>query len=56
MHIDKAGASAKFWVERVALARNVGFTARELNELHSLVREKQADLMEAWYVHFRRDR
>ena len=34
IHIDKGGATAKFWLENVALVRTIGFTAPELGELH----------------------
>lgn len=30
VHIDRGGCSAKFWLESIALARNVGFSAKEL--------------------------
>ena len=49
VHVDKAGASAKFWLEQVAVARNIGFPAHELGELHRLVRTHQARLLEAWH-------
>jgi hypothetical protein len=47
-HIDRAGASAKFWLQPVALARNFGFRSTELRELHRSVAEHQVMLMEAW--------
>ena len=30
VHLDKGGASAKVWLEPIALASNVGFPAHEL--------------------------
>jgi hypothetical protein len=27
MHVDRGGSSAKFWLENVTLARNMGFSA-----------------------------
>jgi hypothetical protein len=30
VHIDRAGATAKVWLDSVALASNAGFPAREL--------------------------
>jgi len=52
IHIDRDEASAKFWLERVALARNVGFSARELGVLQRLVTERRDKLLEAWHDFF----
>lgn len=52
VHIDRDGASAKFWLETIALAGNAGFSARDLNELHSLVRLNRTTLLEAWHGYF----
>jgi len=37
IHIDREAASAKFWLNNVALARNIGFSAKELGVLQRLV-------------------
>ena len=52
VHIDKGGASAKFWLQPVALARNIGFRPMELRELHRAVAERQYALLEAWHGYF----
>lgn len=52
IHIDKAGLSAKYWLEPVALARNIGYSAKELKEIEAKVSEEQAAFVEAWRVHF----
>jgi hypothetical protein len=52
VHIDREAFSAKFWLDPVALARNVGFGAWELRKLHGLVEEHREELLEAWYGHF----
>ena len=52
IHVDKADASAKFWLEPVALSRNVGFNARELNVLLGLVRHHRNQFVEAWRDYF----
>ena len=36
VHVDRDDLSAKFWLEPVSLARNLGFNARELRRLQSL--------------------
>ena len=52
VHVDKGGISLKAWLEPVALARNLGFRAHELNGILTLVREHRAELLEAWHGHF----
>lgn len=52
IHIDRDNSSAKFWLENPALARNLGFSAKELNKLHKLVQENQQHLLEEWHGHF----
>jgi hypothetical protein len=52
VHVDKAGASVKVWLEPVAIARNVGFAPRELAEVVRLVQQSQSALMEAWHAFF----
>jgi len=48
VHVDREEASAKFWLNPVALARNLGFTAHELREIEALVRQHQEGWQEAW--------
>ncbi len=48
VHVDRDNLSAKFWLNPVSLARNLGFSARELRQVERLVRENQAALLEAW--------
>ena len=52
IHVDKAGNTAKFWLSSIDLARNIGFTAKELKEIRSIVETHQENLMEAWYGYF----
>ncbi len=52
IHIDQGQFSAKFWLSPLALARNMGFRAHELNKLHIIVREHQNFLLEAWHGYF----
>jgi len=48
VHVDREEASAKFWLDPVALARNLGFTAHELREIEALVRQHREGWQEAW--------
>ena len=49
VHVDRDEASAKFWLAPVALARNIGFAAKELNQIQRLVLDREAAYLEAWY-------
>ena len=41
--------SAKFWLQPVALARNLGFSAAELGRIEVVVVAHSAELLEAWH-------
>lgn len=56
VHIDRGEASAKVWLEPVALARNLGFRPNELTRIVALVRAYREQLLEAWNEHFGRSR
>ncbi len=51
VHVEKAGAYAKFWLEPVSLARNRGFRSHELTEIRKLVEANRAMLEEKWDEH-----
>ena len=52
IHIDRDSLTAKFWLQSVSLAQNIGFPAKELRKLQSMVIEHQTQLLEAWYEYF----
>ena len=52
VHVDKGGASAKLWLEPVALARNIGFRASDLGAILALTRKHRTALLEAWHGYF----
>jgi len=52
VHIDRAGASAKIWLDPVVIARNSGFSPTELAELVRLVQQSRLSLLEAWDAFF----
>ena len=52
IHVDQGYKSAKFWLSPVALARNIGYNAKELGELLRLVFAHQQNFKEAWHEHF----
>jgi hypothetical protein len=52
VHVDRELFSAKFWLQPVSLARNLGFGARELRRIQALLERHQAELLEAWHGDF----
>lgn len=52
VHVDKGGASAKIWLEPVAIARSSGYSAGELAVVARLVRQSQSALKRAWREFF----
>jgi hypothetical protein len=52
VHIDRDDQSCKFWLEPVALARNLGYSAKELRDIEKLVIDNQLLLLEAWHEYF----
>ena len=53
VHIDRDDQSCKFWLEPISLARNLGFSARELRNIELILSDNQQSLLEAWHDYFR---
>jgi len=52
VHVDRDDSTCKFWLTPVALARNLGFSARDLAQIERLIQQHQQSLLEAWNDHF----
>jgi hypothetical protein len=52
VHVDRDDQSAKFWLDPVALARNLGFGPVELRRVYRLVAENRNLLLEKWNERF----
>jgi hypothetical protein len=52
IHVDRDDLSAKFWLQPVGLARNLGFSPKELRRLQKLVIRHQTAFLEAWHGYF----
>ena len=52
VHVDREDVSAKFWLDPVALAYNLGYPPRELRKLETITTEHQRELLEAWNEYF----
>ena len=48
IHVQADNRLAKFWLQPVNLASDIGFNAKQLNQLLGLVREHEALFLEAW--------
>ncbi len=52
IHIEQAGAVAKFWLEPVSLASSSRFPGHELRRLERLVTKHRDEFLEAWHDFF----
>jgi hypothetical protein len=52
IHVDRDNFSAKFWLEEISLAHNLGFLQKELNSLHNLVTKHQKQFLDKWHEYF----
>ena len=52
IHVDKAGNSVKFWLDPISVARNFGFSQRELGTIEDKVTAEQDRFIEAWHGYF----
>jgi hypothetical protein len=52
VHVDRDDVSAKFWLQPVHLARNVGFRPAELSKVEARIVQEKPILLEAWYGYF----
>jgi hypothetical protein len=51
VHVQMERMICKFWIQPVALARNQGFAAKELNTIREVIIRNRDRIMEAWYEH-----
>lgn len=54
IHVESGDNYAKFWLEPVALAKSIGYSAREINEIKRLVLENVNIFKEKWHEYFGR--
>jgi len=52
IHVRCHGARAKYWLDPVALAENIGFAAQELSEMAAVVSDNRPLIERAWHEHF----
>ena len=53
VHVQTERGEAKFWLEpRLELAQNYGLTTRDVRLAHSLIKEHENEIRNAWHKHF----
>ena len=52
IHVDRDNLSAKFWLNPIFLARNLGFSPKELRKIAKIIEEYHQNIMEAWHGYF----
>ena len=52
VHVDRDSSTAKFWLEPVELALNLGFSAMELARIRRVLISEQPALLKAWHDYF----
>jgi hypothetical protein len=52
IHVKRDRQIAKFWLEPVGLAKNLGFAGHELNQIEHLVVKHRDVLIGAWHEYF----
>jgi hypothetical protein len=51
VHVQRERMICKFWIEPLALARNHGFSAKELSTIRGIIMRNRDRIVEAWYEH-----
>jgi Domain of unknown function (DUF4160) len=52
VHVERNTGIAKYWLGPVRMARSRGFAAAELRSMERMVREREAEILEAWHEYF----
>lgn len=52
IHVKRDRQIAKFWLERVGLAKNRGFAEHELGDIERVIVQHRETLLEAWNEYF----
>ncbi len=54
--MDRDNLSAKFWLKPVQLARNIGFSPKDLRGIEKMIVAHRQELQEKWNGYFNVDR
>ena len=53
VHVDRDEQTCKFWLEPIALASNLGYSAKDLRIIEKIIIDNQQRLLEAWNEYFK---
>ena len=51
VHVERENRTCMFWLEPLGLARNHGFSARELNVIRGIIQTHRTHIVEVWHEH-----
>ena len=51
VHAQREDQICKFWLDPLVLAKNDGFSARDLGQIRSLIQQNLTRIIEAWNEH-----
>lgn len=51
VHVSKESKICKFWVEPLSLAKNHGFSSKELNAIYKVIQLESNLIKSYWYEH-----
>ena len=54
VHVERDEKTAKFWLTSLELARNSGFSYRELTKIRAIIEEHQQEWLARWRREFGR--
>ncbi len=54
IHVRRDRNQAKFWLQPVVLAKNVGFSQTELNRVERIIENNETAMLERWNEHLNR--
>lgn len=53
VHVQSSKGEAKYWLQpELTLAKNTGFSSRDLQTIVSIIKEHEDEIRSAWYKHF----
>jgi hypothetical protein len=53
VHVERGGATAKFWLNPVRFQRARGFGRREMNRLQEMIEAHEERLLRSWNEYFK---
>jgi len=53
IHVSSQNGEAKYWLDPdVELAQNIGFSAKQLNEVKRFIKNRKNEIIHSWVNHF----